>query len=539
MHLKHARFPVAAALAAALAAPFAAEERIDQDVNARIRDEAQARSQIMRTVHVLADVHGPRLTGSPNLEAAGKWAVRQMESWGLVNGRLEPWDFGFPGWVNEFAAGAIVAPVKDKLEFEVQAWTPGTNGTVTGRALHMIPPDAPTAAELGTYFESMRARVKGAMVLVGRHRSLSVDFDPPAKRRPDDQLEAQYDPDRPAVIARGRRGGRGAGRGGVSRIARPGELTTSEVAVRVDEFLLSAGAAVRMNDAGRPHGQIIAFSARGYDPAKAVPTVVLRNEDYGRISRILANGTPVELQFTIVNTIYPEGKTAYNAIAEIPGGDLKDEIVMLGGHLDSWHSATGATDNAVGCAIMMEAARILKAIGVQPRRTIRVALWSGEEQGLLGSQAYVARHFGSFEAPKPEYSKLTAYLNLDTGTGRTRGATVFGPAGAAETLRRILKPFDELGVVGAAATASRSLGGTDHTSFNRAGLAGIAFQQDPIEYGSHTHHTNLDTYERVVEEDVRQSATVIASVLYHLAMRDEPLPRFSPSEMPGAGRGGN
>jgi Zn-dependent M28 family amino/carboxypeptidase len=214
---------------------------------------------------------------------------------------------------------------------------------------------------------------------------------------------------------------------------------------------------------------------------------------------------------------------------------------MLGGHLDSWHSATGATDNAVGCAIMMEAARMLKAIGAQPRRTIRVALWSGEEQGLLGSQAYVAQHFGSFETPKPGYETLVAYLNIDTGTGRVRGASVFGPAAAAQPLREILKPFEDFGVFGATATRSRAIAGTDHTSFNNAGLTGIGFSQDPIEYNSHTHHTNLDTYERVVEEDVKQAAVVIASVLYHLSMRDAPLPRFGNGDMPaapGASRGG-
>ena len=230
--------------------------------------------------------------------------------------------------------------------------------------------------------------------------------------------------------------------------------------------------------------------------------------------------------------MYPEGRTAYNVIAEIPGTDKKNEIVMLGGHLDSWHSATGATDNAIGCAMMMEAARVLKAIGVAPRRTIRVALWSGEEEGLLGSQAYVKQHFGSFEAQKPEFATLDAYLNIDSGTGRPRGAGVFGPASAAAILRDVLKPFEDLKVFGASATNSRNVGGTDSTSFNNAGLPGIGFGQDPIEYNTHTHHTNLDNYERVVEEDVRAGAVVIASTLYHLAMRDEMVPRFSASEMP-------
>ncbi|MBW8866335.1 MAG: M20/M25/M40 family metallo-hydrolase, partial [Acidobacteria bacterium] len=298
------------------------------------------------------------------------------------------------------------------------------------------------------------------------------------------------------------------------------------------EFLVANGARLRVNDAAREHGQIIAFNNRTYDVAKALPTVVLRNEDYGRIARILADGTPVELEFDIVNKLFPEGRTAYNTIAEIPGTDRKDEVVMLGGHLDSWHSATGATDNAIGCATMMEAARILKAIGVTPRRTIRVALWSGEEEGILGSQAYVKQHFGSFESQKPEYAKLVAYLNIDSGTGRARGASVFGPPAAATIVRAALAPFADLGIAGAVATTSRTVGGTDSTAFNNAGLAGIGFSQDPIEYNTHTHHTNLDTYERIVEDDVKASAIEIAATLYQLAMRDEMLPRLPPADMP-------
>jgi len=205
---------------------------------------------------------------------------------------------------------------------------------------------------------------------------------------------------------------------------------------------------------------------------------------------------------------------------------------MLGGHLDSWHAATGATDNAVGCTIMLEAARIIRTLGLKPRRTIRVALWSGEEQGLLGSKAYVKEHFGTFERPKPEYFKFNGYFNIDSGTGRIRGATVFGPPEAATAIRHALAPFEDLGVVGAIATASRRTGGTDSTSFNEAGLPGIGLTQDPIEYGSHTWHTNLDTYERIVESDVRSAAIVVAAAVYHLAMRDEMLPRFTKEKMP-------
>ena len=513
---------------ALLVVPIAAQETSSADVNAKIRQEENSHSQIMRTLHFLTDVHGPRLTGSPSLKAAGDWAIKTMESWGFVNGHLEPWNFGHPGWTNERFTAHIISPVKDQLTAEVVAWTPGTNGVVTAAAYQLMMPDRPTPAELTSFLAGERDKVKGRIVLVGRHTAVPVNLDPPPKRRPDDQVRAQYDPDNPNAGQLGR-GGRA---GQQSPQGPPAPMTANEINRQVDEFLVANSARLRVNDAAREHGQIVAFNNRTFDLAKALPTVVLRNEDYGRISRILADGTPVQLEFDIVTKVYSDGVTAYNAIAEIPGGDKRDEVVMLGGHLDSWHSATGATDNAIGCAVMMEAARILKAIGVAPRRTIRVALWSGEEQGILGSQAYVKEHFGSFEQPKPEYATLDAYLNIDSGTGRARGAGVFGPPSAATIVRQSLKPFEDLGVFGASATRSRTVGGTDSTAFNNAGLPGIGFGQDPIEYNTHTHHTNLDNYERVIESDVKASAIVIAATLYQLAMRDEMLPRFTKTEMP-------
>ncbi|PYT39491.1 MAG: hypothetical protein DMG47_21440 [Acidobacteria bacterium] len=226
------------------------------------------------------------------------------------------------------------------------------------------------------------------------------------------------------------------------------------------------------------------------------------------------------------------GTTAYNAIGEIPGTDKKDEIVMLGGHYDSWHDATGATDNGIGSSMMLEAVRILSALHVKPRRTIRIALWSGEEQGLLGSLAYVQQHFGSFENQKPEYAKLDAYFNIDSGTGKPRGAGVFGPPAAADLVREAMMPFADWGFVGAAASDSRRTGGTDSASFNNAGLTGIGLAQDAFDYGSFTHHTNLDIYERIYEEDVREGAVEIASAVYALAMADQMVPRFKPEEMP-------
>ncbi len=492
------------------------------DINERIRQEGMENSQIMRTIHYFSDVYGPRLTGSPNHKAAADWAVKTMKEWKFDNAQLEPWDFGHPGWVNERAAGFITAPVQDSLVFEVLAWTPSTNGTVKGEALQMILPERPTQEELTTYFNSVKANIAGKMILMGKPAFVPVNITPSPKRLNDDDAKKRFDPNAaPQTFPNP-----------PAPATKPNALTNAQITEQLDKFLLDNKAAVRVNDAGREHGQIRAFNNRTFDVAKVVPTVVLRNEDFGRIARLLNDKTPVALEFDIRNKTFPEGTTSYNTIGEITGTDKKDEVIMLGGHLDSWHAATGATDNAVGCAIMMEAARILKTLDVKPRRTIRVALWSGEEQGLLGSQAYVKKHFGSFENPTADYEKFGGYFNIDSGTGRPRGFTVFGTPEAATILRGIVQPFAEYGIVGAINTKSRGLGGSDNTSFNQAGLPGIGTQQDPIEYGSHTWHTNLDTYERIIEDDVKKAAVIIAASVYALAMRDELLPRYPKSEMP-------
>lgn len=499
----------------------------DAEVQARIRKEGMENSQIMRTMHFLADVYGPRLTGSPNHKNAAEWAVKQMTTWGFSNGHLEPWEFGHPGWLNERASAHVISPYKEPLLCEVLAWTPSTNGTVKSQVVHMIPPNNPTQEELTAWFDSMKEKVAGKIVLVGRHAVIPVVINPPPKRM-DDKL------------AKDRFSGDGAPAGPPQRPGgpqqqpqpAPGKLSSRVVAEQVDAFLVANKAAVRVNGSEMEQRRIRAFNNRTFDLAKAVPTVVISNEDYGRITRILADGTPVELEINVVNASYPEGKTSYNAIAEIPGSDKKDEVIMLGGHLDSWHSATGATDNAIGCATMMEAARILKALGVTPRRTIRVALWGGEEQGLLGSQAYVKEHFGSAEEPKPEFAKFGGYFNIDSGTGRARGMSIFGPPEVAAALRPLLAPFEDQGFMGVVASRSRFLGGSDNTSFSQAGLPGIGVAQDPIEYFNVTWHTNLDTYERIIEDDARKSAIVIAAALYHLAMREELLPRFTKEAMP-------
>lgn len=515
-----------------IAAPAAlaqqAQSTVDSDAHQKLRKEASDNSQIMRTTHFFADVYGPRLTGSPNLRAAGEWAVKQMKEWGFDDARLEPWNFGHAGWVSERAAGFITSPVQDSLVFEVLAWTPSTKGAAVGEAFQMILPERPTQAELTAYFDSIKQTVAGKIVLIGKPATVPVNFEPVPKRLDDEALRRRFGQNAvtaappPQVVPSP----------SPSATPRAGQLNGQQIGEQLNRFLLESGALVRVNDAGRGGGQIRAFANQSYDVTKTVPTVILRNEDFGRIIRILNDKNKVSLEFDIRNRVVPEGATAYNVIGEIAGTDKRDEVIMLGGHLDSWHAATGATDNAIGCAVMMEAARLIKASGLKPRRTIRVALWSGEEQGLLGSQAYVKQHFGTAENPLPEFAKFGGYFNIDSGTGRARGMSVFGTTETAQVLRGVIAPFADLGVAGVVSTASRGLGGSDHTTFNQAGLPGIGVAQDPIEYFTDTWHTNLDTYERIIEDDAKKSAVVIAAAVYNLAMRDELLPRFKPADLP-------
>src|SRR5689334_4433160 len=510
---------------ALLTLPVAAQDG-SGDLLSRIRKEEMDHSQIMKTMHMLTDVYGPRLTGSPNHKAAADWAVKQMTSWGLENAHLEPWNFNHPGWLNERLTAHLISPVKDPLVCEVLAWTPSTKGTVQAKAFQLVLPERPSQEQLTIFLNNYKTKVRGRIVLAGKAAVVPVNLNPPPKRTTDEQAQRRYGPNAapfafptpsptptPAANA-------------------PRPLTNRQINEQLDDFLKTNGALIRVNDAGREFRQIRAFNNRTYDVDRVLPTVVMSNEDYGRITRILADGTDVTLEFNIVNQVYPEGKTSYNTVAETPGSDKADEVIMMGGHLDSWHAATGATDNAIGCAIMMEALRILKTLNVKPRRTIRVALWSGEEEGLLGSQAYVKAHFGAFENPKPGYEKFGGYFNIDSGTGRVRGASVFGPPEAASIVRKILEPFKDDGVVGAIPSRSRNLGGSDNTSFSNAGLPGIGMGQDPIEYQSNTWHTNLDTYERILEDDVKKDAMVVAWSVYQLAMRDDLLPRLSKADMP-------
>ncbi len=322
------------------------------------------------------------------------------------------------------------------------------------------------------------------------------------------------------------------------RKQRPPEegLTAAQITAQVNKFLVDNGALVKVTDAGRSYGIIVQQATSGYNEnpdSPNPPTLVMGNEDYGRIYRTLTEDkVPVTVRVNIRNEFYPDGKTVYNVTGELPGTDKADEVVMLGGHFDSWNPATGATDNGAGSTDALEAIRLLKAVGAKTHRTIRVALWSGEEEGLYGSIAYVAQHFGSAENPKPEYFKFDGYLNIDAGTSKPRGASVFGPPEAAQMVQDAMSFFKDWGFYHVNPTLGRNTGGTDSTSFNNAGLPGVGYSQDPFDYNSYTHHTNFDTYERIYEPDVRESAVEEALTAYALANADQMLPRCSAATMP-------
>lgn len=508
------------ALASLLTFGQVSVEKIDAEINAKIRDEAAKNSRLLHTIHILTDIYSPRMTGTTNLKLAQDWAMKELTGYGLQNTHFENWNFGFPGWQNEKLSVHAIAPFKDPLVAEVMAWTPGTKGAMTAETFNLIPPEKPTIEELNAYFSTIKNQVKGKIVLTGKHNLNPINFQSPQLRMSDEEAQKTFAPEKPRPIST------------PTPTPTIKRLSALEVNDEIDKFLKINGALVRVYDAGEPHGVIRTVINRTKDVSLFIPTIILRNEDYGRISRILADGITVKLEINISNRLFPEGKIQQNVIAEIAGTDKKEEVVMLGAHLDAHHLATGATDNAVGVAVMMEAVRILQALKVKPRRTIRLGLWSGEEQRVLGSQEYVKQHFGSGENPKPDFDKLSAYFNLDSGTGKVRGMRIFGPAEAGEVLRQILAPFADLGVVGASTYSNRTSPGSDHAAFSVNGLPGVYIDQDPLEYGEYTWHTSLDTYERISEEDGKQAAIVVASAVYYIAMREEKLPRFSKENMP-------
>src|SRR5215468_11073022 len=520
----------------AVSAQVAQVEKVDLEMMKKIREEGMQRSQVMETLSWLTDVHGPRLTNSPQYNRATEWAKGKLTEWGLQNATLEAWGPFGRGWSLEGFSANIVKPDFIPLIAYPKAWSPSTNGVVRGQVVYL---DAKTPEDLGKY----KGKLKGAIVLVSPPREVQAHFKPEGTRTTEEELLAMANAPPPAPG-----GGGGFRRGG----GNPEQRAATELMSKKWQMVYDEGAAVAL-DMGRGDGGTIFVQQatmpapadatldrrpRPWAPdAKLTPQASLAAEHYNRIVRMVTKGVPVELEVQIAAKFHDQDLMGHNVIAEIPGSDLKDEIVMVGGHFDSWHSGTGATDNGAGSAVAMEVVRILQALNVKPRRTIRIGLWGGEEEGLIGSRAYVEQHFASRPASepaagqqrqqgpltlKPAQEKFSAYFNLDNGTGKIRGVYLQGNEAVRPIFRAWLEPFRDLG---ASTLTSRNTSGTDHLSFDAVGLPGFQFIQDEIEYDTRTHHSNMDVYDRIQADDMKQASVIIAGFVYNAAMRNEKLPR--------------
>ncbi len=481
-----------------------AQEAVDLEVVQKIREEGLERSQLETLVRHLTEVIGPRLSGSPGMKKANEWTAQTFRDWGLANVVIEPWgEFGV-GWQLEEFQGRILTPFVQPLQAQPLAWSGSTGGLVRGPAVFVSVSDS---SEL----EEFRGKLAGTFVLTEPPQQVVPEFEHRDRRA---SLEALMEPppERPA----------GPGPGGTPPTsaeiqARMAAMFARRALARaVVDLARTEGAHAILRISSRNDGVVRGGSGGSREPgATNMPQLALSREQYNQIYRNLEAGVPVELEAGVKTTFLEDDLRQYNTLAEIPGTDKADEYVIIGAHLDSWHMGSGATDNAAGSVVMMEAMRILQSLGVEPRRTIRIALWSGEEQGLLGSRAWVANH-------AELHDKISAYLNLDNGTGRIRGIWDQSNEEAIPIFEQLLRPFRDLGVV---AVRHGNTGGTDHLAFNGAGIPGFNFIQDPIEYFINTHHTELDTFDHLVIEDLQQAAVVVASTAYHLAMREEMVPR--------------
>lgn len=497
-------------LIAALAAPAVAQEPVNEAVVAQIKSEAFQRSEVMDTLSWLSDVYGPRLTGSPTLRQAGEWARDQLTRWGMDKAALEPDGATSRGWSVDRFSIEMTEPQYMRITGYPRAWSPALAAPLIG---------TPVVVEVKSKddFEKYRGKLRGAIVMNGRPEGLDLGFEPESKRLTDDELrkmEGQIDP-APA-------GERGASK---SFWEEEDEFQKGLDKQReILEFFAKEGIAALVDPSSisedvRVGGFYDHFWRASY------PGFVISREHYGRILRMLDRKQAVKLSLSLAVRMV-DAVPGFNVVAEIPGTDpaLESEVVMLGGHLDSWHSGTGATDNGAGCAVALEAMRVLKAIGISPRRTIRVALWTGEEQDYFGSVGYVQSHFGDLKTMvlKPEHAKLSGYFNLDNGSGRIRGVNLQGNEAVRPIFEAWLRPFHYLG---ASTLTTLNTGGTDHMPFDAVGLPGFQFIQDPLNYESKVHHSSLDVYESASPDDLKQASAILASFVYHAAMRDGMLPR--------------
>lgn len=514
-----------------------APEPVDLAAIQKIRDEGLNRSQVMKHLFYLTDVHGPRLQGSPGIESAGDWVVKTLQDWGMQNVRKERFPFGV-GWsLNNFHATMLGAQGMPLIGYP-KAWSSGTSGVVKAE---VVRPQIANAEEA----EKWRGKLRGKVVLTQSAREVRMLEGRIVLRMTDKEIEEALTP--PATAPAGRAGGAGGRAGGAAGRAggAGGRGAGAPAPFNVNAFYQSEGV-VALIDRGsnsdmsaggsdltwqtqRVDGGTIFLGAGGSrvaaEAGKGLPQVTLAVEHYNRMVRVLDEGLPVNMELNIDVTFHPETperQNGFNIIGELPGTDLADEIVLIGGHFDSWHGATGATDNATGSAAMMEVLRIIKTAGLKPRRTIRVALWGAEEQGLIGSRSYAEKYLGTADTPGPEHAKHSAYFNIDNGTGKVRGIWMQSNPHVAPIFGAWIAPLKDLGVE---ILGPRSVTSTDHTNIDRTGVPGFQFVQERLEYNSRTHHSNMDFYDRVQVEDLKQTATVAAVFAYQAAMRDQKLPR--------------
>jgi len=501
------------------------QEKLDLETTGRIRYEGFHNSKIMDYASGLMDSIGQRLTGSPNMKRANEWTREQLTAMGLSNAHLEPWGPFGRGWANQYVNVRMTSPDVATLLAYPKAWTPGTNGVVQGKCIRAIIDDKKD-------FDKYKGKLAGMIVILGPDVEVKPITEPPYKRLSDDDLAKQSDYQIPGDHPPFR----------YADFVKRQQFIKDLNQFFADEKVLAVIDHSRQTSGG---GTVFVQSGGSYKTGETttVPQLTMALEHWTRVARLLEQKKDVSLELNVANTFYDDDPMQYDTIAEIPGTDKKDELVMLGAHLDSWHAGTGATDNGAGSIVMMEAVRILKALNIQPRRTIRIGLWSGEEQGLLGSQGYVQNHFGSrppMDDPlmkgmptllrreageitvKPEQAKISAYFNVDNGTGKIRGVYLQENEAVAPIFDAWMKPFKDLGMT---TLTMRNTGGTDHLSFDAVGIPGFQFIQDPIEYETRTHHSNMDVYDRLQPDDLKQMAVIVAGFVYDAATRDQMLPR--------------
>ena len=501
------------------------QEKVDLETITRIRYEGFHNSKVMDYANGLMDSIGERLTGSPNMKRANEWTRDQLTAMGLSNAHLEPWGPFGRGWANQYVNVRMTSPDIAPLLVYAKAWTPGTNGVVTGKCIRVN-------IEKKEDFDKYKGKLAGMILIFGPDAEVKPIIEAPYKRYTDDDLaktaEYQIPGERPAFR--------------FADFVKRQQFVKEMNQFLADEKVLAVIDHSRGTAGG---GTVFVQSGGSYKTGETatIPQLTMASEHWSRIARLLDKKKDVTLELNVTNTFYDDDPMQYDTIAELPGTDKKDEVVMLGAHLDSWHAGTGATDNGAGTIVMMEAIRILKALDIKPRRTIRIGLWSGEEEGLLGSQGYVEQHFGSrppMDDPgmkgmptlmrreagpvtvKPEQAKVSGYFNVDNGTGKIRGIYLQENEAVEPIFEAWMRPFKDLDMT---TITMRNTGGTDHQSFDAVGIPGFQFIQDPVEYESRTHHSNMDVYDRLQPEDLKQMAVIVASFVYNTAMRDQMLPR--------------